>query len=495
MLRADNSTTTSNANQSETFSSAGIMRSAGDLPSLLVVEDDQTVREACQVIAVDLGFEVWTADSIQTAILALQAHAIDIVLLDVRLGPDNGLALLDQLRAEYSNILVIVMTAFASVSSAVVALRAGAIDYIQKPFSIEELTSVLESAAHRPLFEAETERVQGGLRANGLVPLADRSSSMGKIIRIVSRIAFASHPVLIVGEPGTGKEVVARSIHLNGPNASGPFISMSCSSSEGAIAKLLLGTTPYSPITGGYKAHDVDAPSNGTIFLDEIGDLPLGLQARLLCVLEEKRMWADASGRAMSARVFASSTCDLNEMVRAGSFRKDLFLRLNVVNLRLPPLRERKTDIPLICAQILARIAHESKRTYRLGKNAIRPLMEYDWPGNVRELEQAIEYACVVASGAELHLCDFPENIHDYDHLGAVSLLTEHAFDNLVEPDRQDGGLNDVALPMAEIEKNAILNTLRQVDGDKLLAARLLRIGKTTLYRKLKEYECGSDDR
>jgi two-component system response regulator HydG len=469
--------------------------------SVLVVEDDSTVREACDLIATDIGFEVRVADSLQAARLALEAYPIDIVLLDLRLGSENGLALLEHLQVEYSQITVIVMTAFATVGSAVVALRAGAFDYIQKPFTVEELTSVLESAAHRPLFNAEAGSVQEDLpAARSLLPLADRSPAMEKISRIVSKIAFASHPVLIVGEPGTGKEVVARSIHLNGPNSSSPFVPIACGSlSEDAIEEILFGPSHRELIPAGDPTTGALFSTPGsTIFLDEIGSLSLPVQTRLLRVLEEKRLWTNGTHEAcpMTARILASSTCELDERVKTGQFRRDLFLRLNVVNLRLPPLRERKVDIPVLSAHILDRVASESKRKYRLGKSAIRPLMEYDWPGNVRELEHAIEYACVISSGAELHLCDFPKYIQDHNRADAVSLpFRQDTLDNLVELDGEDGRLKgDVVVPMAEIEKKAILNTLRQLRGDKLLAAKLLGIGKTTLYRKLREYELDPEE-
>lgn len=262
---------------------------------------------------------------------------------------------------------------------------------------------------------------------------------------------------------------------------------------ESTIERILFGTGPCEPITGtSSNTGALVSKASGTIFLEEIGNLSIALQTRLLRVLDEKRLCAPGTFASypITARIMASSTCDLMEKVQSGHFRKDLFLRLNVVNLRLPPLRERKVDIPLITASILERVASESKREYKLGKSAIRPLMEYDWPGNVRELEHAIEYACVVSSGAELHLCDFPKYIQDQHHIDKTAPPTLQAPSrDVVDHTGEEKGFTDGGvLPMSEIEKQAILNTLRQLKGDKLLTAKLLGIGKTTLYRKLKGY-------
>ncbi|MGC9199404.1 MAG: sigma-54-dependent transcriptional regulator [Acidobacteriaceae bacterium] len=488
------------------------------LPPLrvLVVDDDGPVRNACAEIAAGLGFSTQAADSVSSARMALAHSSIDILLLDLKLPGGGGLALLEDIRAEHPQTIVVIMTAFATVSSVVESMRSGAGDYLTKPFTLEELSNTLQRAARRRTIDVESRLLRDRLRSGAAMGnLVGNSPAMEKIYRILSKVANTTHPVLIVGEPGTGKELVARSIHTNGPNAEQPFVPVDCESLlpsmiEGELFGYVKGAIPGANRS---KVGLLAGVEGSTIFLDEVGSLPLDLQGRLLRALQEKEVrpiGVDASatgagaaaglGNGLSgapsgvaplvARILAASSRDLLEMVETGRFRKDLYFRLNVVNIRLPALRERRGDIPLLAAHILERMKAEHRVGYHFADEALRLLMEYDWPGNVRELEQAIERACSLSSGPVLHIADFPTQMGNF-HFHSQQQIAESSNRGLVN------GIVSAELPIvqpiAELEKQAILNTISQLNGDKLMAARLLGIGKTTLYRKLKEYGLGDE--
>jgi len=462
---------------------------------LLIVDDDLPVRTACAEIAGGLGFATRTADSVSAARSALALGPADLVLLDLRLPGGGGLMLLEEIRATHPQTVVLVMTAYPTVTSAVEVMRIGAINYLSKPFSLEELSTVLESAAEHRTLDVESRLLREHLRStSGVGDLIGHSPAMEKLYRILSKVAHTTHPVLILGESGTGKELVARSIHNHGSNADKPFIPVDCGSLVPSLIESELFGYVKGAFTGANRSRTglLAAADGGTVFLDEIGELPLDLQARLLRALQEKEIRPVGSNQAVpiNARILAATNRDLAAMVENGQFRKDLFFRLNVVNLSIPPLRERKDDIPLLAAHILERIQHESGLTYTFADDSLRLMMDYDWPGNIRELEHAIERVCALSSGPILHMNDFPTQMQNHRN---------HHMHSERESVRSNGGRNHTTEPepqvlsIAEMEKNAILSTIRQLRGDKLMAARLLGIGKTTLYRKLKEYGLGED--
>jgi two-component system response regulator HydG len=387
------------------------------------------------------------------------------------------------------------MTAFATVGSAVEAMRTGAGDYLTKPFTLEDLSTTLERAAHRRTFDHESRLLRERLRTGvGMGNLVGRSPAMEKLYRILSKVAFSTHPVLILGESGTGKELVARSIHDNGPNAAKPFIPVDC----GSLVPTLIESELFGHVKGAFtganrsKTGLLASAAGGTVFLDEIGELPLDLQTKLLRALQEKEVRPVGSNQSVpiDARILAATNRDLAHMVETGRFRKDLFFRLNVVNLSIPPLRERKADIPLLGAHILERLRRDNGRSYTFAEDVLPLLMTFDWPGNVRELEHAIERACALSSGPVLHLGDFPTQLQNH-HIDLQNLDAHSIF--ATEGDLDAGSERSSVVTIADLEKQAILNTITQLKGDKLMAARLLGIGKTTLYRKLKEYGLGDD--
>ena len=457
---------------------AGIMH-------VLVVDDDAAIRTAISDIARNLGFATSSVDNISSARSALKAHMADIVLLDLKLPGGGGLPLLEEIRTLYPETVVVVMTAYATVSSAVEAMRTGATEYLTKPFSLDELSDVLEKASERRHFDTESRRLREKLRtADGFGMLIGRSPEMERVYRILSKVAHTAHPVLILGESGTGKEIAARTIHYNGPNASHPFIPVDCGSLVPSLIESELFGYAKGAFTGANRSRDglLATAEGGTVFLDEIGELPLDLQAKLLRALQEKEIRPVGSNQRvpMRARILAATNRDLAAMVEQGRFRKDLFFRLNVVNVKMPSLRERRHDISLLAAHFLERRRRETGILCTLSDDVLRVLGGYDWPGNVRELENTMERACALSSGPVLHLGDMPTQLQDYRlQSQQVSEVTAAA---------DDSGTDAGILTIAEMEKQAILNTLRQLRGDKLTAARLLGIGKTTLYRKLKEY-------
>ena len=478
---------------------------AEELPSLhlLVVDDDDSVRNACCEIARKMGFVVVSAPDLEGARQILKHHKVDLLLLDLKLAGSNGLTLLEEVKILHGGTSVVVMTAFASVASAVEAMRIGAEDYLTKPFALEELVTVLERAAERTHFDIESRRLRDKLRnPRGPGHLIGRSPEMEKLYRILSKVAHTQHPVLIVGESGTGKELVARSIHFNGPNAQRPFLPVDC----GSLVPEMIESELFGYVKGAFTGtrrtaatHSKDglltAADGGTVFLDEIAELPLDLQAKLLRALQEKAVYPVGATHSVpvSVRVLAATSRNLAAMVEAGRFRRDLYFRLNVVNLRIPPLRDRKEDIPVLVQHFLERAQRENGRVYTMSADALRAMMGYDWPGNVRELESAMERACALSSGPIVHMGDLPTQLHDFVMHGRTSRVELVDVETPVLETITDVQVRPV-VSIAELEKQAILGTIRDLKGDKLLAAKLLGIGKTTLYRKLKEYGVCDDD-
>ncbi|XWK75686.1 sigma-54 dependent transcriptional regulator [Tunturiibacter lichenicola] len=459
---------------------------------VLVVDDDEGVRKACCQIAAGMGFEVTGAESAAAAREIMKERPIDMLLLDLKMPGGGGLPLLEQVKALHPDIAVIVMTAFATVSSAVEAMRIGAGDYLTKPFALEELTAVLERTGQQLHMDVESRQLRERLRTQqGMGGLVGRSAGMEKLYRILSKVAYSTHPVLILGESGTGKELVARSIHFNGPNAAKPFVPVDC----GSLVPTLIESELFGHVKGAFTGADrakeglLASADGGTVFLDEVGELPLDLQAKLLRALQEKevRPVGATQAKPISARVLAATNRDLALMVEQGRFRKDLYFRLNVVNLRIPPLRDRREDIAVLATHFLQQMEKQSGVVRSFSDSMLRVMAEYDWPGNVRELENAIERACALSSGPVLHLGDLPTQLQDF-RLQQGPAAQVVADSDSIERHEVMGTTQDGIVSIAEMEKHAILGTIRQLKGDKLMAAKLLGIGKTTLYRKLKEY-------
>ncbi len=451
---------------------------------VLVVDSDPAVRSACAEIAAGLGYVVDSTGDLGQARSLLRGRAADILLLNLPQGTNHGLELIAEVKTLHPQTSVIVMTASVSVNAAVEAMRCGASDYLTKPFAMDELSTVLDRAASAHFTATTTRQLREKLRlSQGLGAMIGRSPEMEKLYRILSKVAQSSHPVLIMGESGTGKELVARTIHAYGQNAQKPFLPVDCSSLVPTLMESELFGYVKGAFTGALRSKDglLVSAESGTVFLDEIGELSLDLQAKLLRALQEREVRPVGATHRLpiKARIVAATNRDLTAMVEKGAFRKDLFYRLNVVNLRLPALRDRREDIPLLAAHFLDRISREHGAKFILSDEALRIMMEYEWPGNVRELEHAVERACALSSGPVLRLGDLPTQLQ---RQGLEAQRAANPAQN--EPEKSVPGVT----ALAELERQAILGAIRTLHGDKLEAARLLGIGKTTLYRKLKEY-------
>ncbi len=450
-----------------------------NLLNLLIVEDERAVRECCRDVARSLGFATQLAESREEAYRALNTANIDVVLLDLRLPGNNGLEVLREIKRLRPEAVVIVMTGFATVQSAVQAMKLGAYDYITKPFNFDELRLELERVTSHLKLTTENRLLREQLKSKqGFGQLVGHSPEMEKLYRIIAKAAHSSHPVLILGESGTGKELVARSIHYAGPYKDQPFIPVDC----GALVPTLIESELFGYVRGAFtgalrpKEGLLATAEGGTIFLDEIGELPIDLQAKLLRAIQEKEVRPVGGTRAVpiNVRILAATNRDLDTAVSAGTFRRDLYFRLNVLTLRIPPLRERRQDIPLLIGSFLEKINGAGEGlNHSLSDDALRLMLQYDWPGNVRELENCLQRACTTCSLPTINVIDLPTQLQNFKKDVIVADVTADST---------------AITPLERLEKQAILHAIEVLHGDKLEAARQLGIGKTTLYRKLKEY-------
>ena len=457
-------------------------KAEANLLNLLIVDDERAIREGCREVAQAIGFSTFIADNAEHAYRVLETTGVDVALLDLRLPAGaGGLEILREIKRRRPETVVIVITGYATVQSAVQAMKNGAYDYVTKPFNLEELRLLLERVVGHLQLTSENRILREQIKSKeGFGSIVGRSPEMEKLYRIISKAAHSSHPVLILGESGTGKELVARSIHYSGPNRDQPFVPVDCGSLVPTLIESELFGYVKGAFTGANKSKDglLAVAESGTVFLDEIGELPIDLQAKLLRALQEKEIRPVGGTKAIpiNARILAATNRDLEQAVAQGNFRRDLYFRLNVLTLRIPPLCSRKQDVPLLVGHFLERMTRSTGVQRNVSDEALKLMLAYDWPGNVRELENSLERACALTSGPTIHASDLPTQIQNWRSQAESAAAAEYA--------KAAHGI----LPIAEMEKRAILSAIEQLHGDKLEAARLLGIGKTTLYRKLKEY-------
>lgn len=462
------------------MSATGIETAAIEKPfaaTVLVVDDEDSTRNLCRDVVTNSGLRTRTASTTEQALEILDQFPIDIVLTDLRVPQLGGLELLKRVKALYPQTAVIVLTQYGTIESAVEATRMGASDYVTKPFHIPELRGKLDRVARSLEIDQENRVLREELRSRpGFGGLIGVSTKMQRVYRIIEKVSQHNYPVLILGESGTGKELVARSIHFSGSRRNKPFVPVDCSS----LVPTLIESELFGYVKGAFtgamqsKVGLMESAGSGTLFLDEIGELPMDLQSKLLRALQEKEVKPVGSTERVpiATRIIAATNRDLEGAVRQNHFRQDLFFRLNVVQIKIPPLRERKSDIPLLVNYLLEKFNESQSNSRTISEDAMARLVAYDWPGNVRELENAIERAVALSSGPILHAGDLPSNLQ----YGSSTRMPQ----------------SDELLPLDELERRAIFRALREVGGDKLAAARLLGIGKTTLYRKLKQYDAAS---
>jgi DNA-binding NtrC family response regulator len=441
--------------------------------NILIVDDEHAVRETCATVAEQCGMKAIGVSTAEQALEVLEHSPVDILLTDLKLPQANGVELLKLVHDRHPEVTVVVLTQYGTIESAVEVTRMGAIDYVTKPFRIEELRSRLERVAHAVELQHENRLLREQLRTRpGFGGLIGVSMKMQRVYKMMEKVSQHEYPVLILGESGTGKELVARSIHFSGPRRERPFAPVDCSALVPTLIESELFGYVRGAFTGAVQAKQglLEAAQGGTLFLDEIGDMPVDLQAKLLRALQEREVKPVGSTerRPINVRIIAATNRDLESAIRSGTFRQDLYFRLNVVQVKLPPLRDRKSDIPLLVTAFLEKFSDPRGPVRTISEDAMRRLIAYDWPGNVRELENAIERAVALGSGPILHVGDLPSNLQ--------------------YPTSELAPEKDEILPLEELERRAILRTLRETGGDKLSAARMLGIGKTTLYRKLKQY-------
>jgi len=446
--------------------------------NFLIVDDERSIREACREVAQSLGFSAHVADSAEQAHRMLDTQGFDAIMLDLRLPGAGGLDALRRIKERRPEAVVIVVTGYGTVQSAVQAMKHGAYDYVTKPFSVDELKLLLERVASHLKLKSENRLLREKVKSKqGFGGIVGRAPEMEKLYRIIAKAANSVHPVLILGESGTGKEMVARSIHYSGPFRDKPFIPVDCGSLVPTLIESELFGYVKGAFTGANQSKDglIAMADGGTVFLDEVGELPVDLQAKMLRAIQEKEIRPVGSTRRVpiNVRILAATNRDLEQAVMQGAFRRDLYFRLNVLSLRIPPLRERRQDIPLLIGHFLERMTRTSGQEKVLSDEALKAMLAYDWPGNVRELENCLERSYAFTSGPAIHITDLPREIG-----------------NLPLSDSSNGNGNGYGkiIPIAELERQTILKAITELNGDKLQAARLLGIGKTTLYRKLKDY-------
>ena len=442
---------------------------------ILIVEDDDLMRELMTKILAGEHYHIFQASSGEEALKLLQEQAIDLVLTDLRLTGMNGLQLLTEVRSFDQEIVVIVMTAYASVETAVEAMRKGAYDYLTKPFINDEIRVMLRRALNQRHLSRENRHLKRELRERyRFENIVGNSEAMEKVYRLIEKMSGISSNVLIVGETGTGKELVARAIHYNSERSDRPFVAVNC----GSLTESLLESELFGHLKGAFTGAIANQEGffrkadKGTLFLDEISEVSHGLQVKLLRAIQEREV-IPVGGREplrFDVRLIAATNRLLEDEVKKGTFREDLFYRINVITIPLPPLRDRKEDVPLLVNHFLQKYAQRlGKPSVKILREAMQALVNYDWPGNVRELENMIERAVALCEEDLIERTDLP------DKLTQVRIAIRD--------------LDEYEMTLDALEEQHIKKVLQKVSGDKVKASLILGINLSTLYRKLARYE------
>jgi len=441
-------------------------------PRLLVVDDEKGALDSLIDIFHAENFDVVAAESAEAALEIFRAQDFDVVLTDLRMGDLDGMDLLKAIKTFRPDVEVVIMTAFGTIEKAVEAMREGAYDFVQKPLKRPLVVRSVTRAAEKAGLMAENRSLRAQIEAiSGERKLIGTSAAMRRVLETVDQVAQASTTVLVLGESGTGKELVAREIHRRSDRASGPFIAINCAAIPDTLLESELFGHERGAFTGAFARREgrFKLADGGTLLLDEIAELNPLMQVKLLRVLQEgefERLGGTQTLK-VNVRLVASTNRNLKEMVQAGTFRTDLYYRLNVISMTLPPLRERVEDIPILAQHFLVKYSDRNKKDIRLiSREASELMMSYDWPGNVRELENTIEHAVVLTRGDTIRAEDLP------DLIASDSSVKQYLTIQL-------------GTPLEEIEQQVIQQTLRITQNNKRLAAQLLGIATRTIYRKI----------
>ncbi len=447
-----------------------------ELPSILIVDDDAVTCELLSEVFERQGFEVHFEQSGDAALSVMTTRQPDVIVSDIRMKTRlDGLTLLDEVRRQYPQTPVVLMTAFGSIETAIRAVKQGAFDYISKPFKMDTVISTVRRALI-------TQRAQPGEMgtesddhelASGLI---GRNPEMLAIYKMIACVSDASAPILVTGESGTGKELIARAIHNNGPRQTEPFVAVNC----GALAETLLESELFGHVKGSFtgatanKSGIFEIAAGGTVFLDEISETSTALQVKLLRVLQERELTpvGGSSVVKVRARVIAACNRDLEELCDQGLFRRDLFYRLNVINIHVPPLRERRDDIPLLVDHLLHKHSRTGEQTPQLENSALELLVAYAWPGNVRELENVIERAITLNRNSRITPEDLPARVRN----NRPEVIIEQKGDDLA-------ALFAGMPTLDEVERRYLLYVLDAAGGNRSRAAEIIGISRRTIYR------------
>lgn len=444
---------------------------------ILVVDDEEIMRSSLSDWLKEDGYYVQAVEDGYKAIEKVKEEEWDLAVVDLKMPNIDGLEVLEKIRKMKPEVPVIIVTAYATIDTAVMAIKAGAADYIVKPFNPEEISIVIAKLVEHRRIIKENIRLRKELnKRHEFQDLIGKSPKIGKVIEMIKTVAPTKSTVLIKGESGTGKELVARAIHDLGPRKKCPFIAAAC----GAIPESLLEAELFGyekgAFTGAVSQHKgrIELADKSTLFLDEIGDISLKTQINLLRFIQE-REFRRVGGKdpiKVDIRIIVATNKNLEEMITDGEFREDLYYRLNVIAIEVPPLRERKEDIPLLAEHFLEKFSLDiGKRIYGLSDESMRILMEYNWPGNIRQLANTIEHAIVVANELEIQVCDFP------------GYIVASKVEDTTKP-----ATRETSQSLEELEKEYIMNTLKINNWNIQKSANILGINRVTLYNKIKKY-------
>ncbi len=447
-------------------------------PAILLVDDNESQRRVVEFWLNEDHYRVATAPNAQSALGLISKNHFDLVISDIKMPGLSGMDLLAKLREQSPGVPVILITAFGTVNDAVAAMKLGAFDYVLKPLNVDEFKVIVQKALEHGRLVDENRYLRAfAEKTSRFETLVGHSKKMVELFEIATQVAQRDSTVLLMGESGTGKELLAKAIHLNSPRRRGPFVVVNC----GAIPETLIESELFGHKKGAFTGATADrvgkfeAANGGTVFLDEISELKPVLQVRLLRVIQEREIDKVGETRPIKVdvRIIAATNQDLVTMIEDGSFREDLFYRLSVVTIPLPPLRDRREDIPLLAEHFLRKSSERyALRLRRLHPQALEMLVTYNWPGNVRELENVIESAVVLSKNEELSSEDLPENIRRQKSRIAKIYL-----------DIPEDGIS-----LEEVEKELLVKALEKAEGNQSKAARLLNITRKTLIYRMEKY-------